>query len=162
MPLDADAEVGVRLLDGFDDPVRRGGGDDEAGRGVLDGLMMSAVDRHESLVELRRQQHRQARVGRDAHVVRDRILLCDLMRQLARLRGRKILNQRAAAGDVQHLRTSTDRQERQVFGERLTRERELVRIALEIELDGRMTVGFAVLDGIDVCAAGEQQAVALA
>ena len=44
MPLHADAEPGAGLFDRLDDAVWRRGGDDETRRGLLDGLMMPAVD----------------------------------------------------------------------------------------------------------------------
>src|SRR5258708_6446071 len=44
MPLDADAEAGVRILDAFDDAVGRGRGDDEACRELPDRLVVPAVD----------------------------------------------------------------------------------------------------------------------
>jgi 23S rRNA (uracil1939-C5)-methyltransferase len=161
VPLDADAELGIGLFNRFDDPVRCGGRDDESWRGVLDRLMMTAVDGDEAVVELWREQHGEARVRRHAHVVRDRVLLRDLVGQIARLRAGQVLNQRPPAGHVQHLRAAADREQRHVFRQRLACQRELVRIALAIELDRRMPIGFAVLDGVHIRAAGQQHAVAI-
>ena len=69
------------LFDGFDDAVRRGGRDDEAGRGVLHRLVMPAVDGDAAVGVERRPSSTARHVSRrHAHVVRDRVLrLRDLM-----------------------------------------------------------------------------------
>src|SRR5690348_8516505 len=45
VPLHADEKTPPRILDPFDDAIRRGGIDDAAGRHLLDRLVMGAVDR---------------------------------------------------------------------------------------------------------------------
>ena len=116
-------------------------------RRVLHRLVMPAVDRDAPVARARGAS------SIDRHVSGSTTMSCAIafcgfaigMREVARLRARNVLNQRAAGGDVQHLRAAADREQRHVAGDRQPRERQFVVVAHLVELDGRMAVRFAVL-----------------
>ncbi len=71
----------------------------------------------------------------------------------------QVLDEVAAARDVQHLEAAADREHRQVARERRLEQRELAAVALGVRARRlRMRLG-AVLVGLEVVAAGEDEAV---
>src|SRR5262249_52317450 len=164
MPLDPDAKCGSGIFDGLDDAVGRGRGDLEPFRHLLDRLMMTAVD-----VEAVRAGET---VGHQAG--ENRVLVePDLMREIEGLvwrhgqamferagyLRRDVLNQRSAAGDIQELNATTDREKREVAFSRLVDQRDLEGIPLRIDIYDRGMTRFAEKGGIDVFTAGQQQTV---
>ena len=72
---------------------------------------------------------------------------------------RQVLDEVAAASDVEHLEAAADREHRQVARERCLEQRELAAVALRVRSDRlRMRLG-AVLLRLHVVAAGEDQPV---
>ena len=79
------------------------------------------------------------------------------VRQVDVDRGRDVLDERAAGGDVQHLRAAADGEQRQVGSHRAPREIDLELVASRLGIvDGRVPL-LAVEHRIDVAAAGQQQ-----
>ena len=73
--------------------------------------------------------------------------------------GRKVLNQRATTGDVQHLSASTDAQDGELRLECLTYQGQLPVIAIRIDTADVRRRGFAIVRRIDVTAARKKEAV---
>ena len=74
-------------------------------------------------------------------------------------RGRDVLHQRAAGGDVQHLGAAADRQQRHVAGHRAARQIDLELVAARLRVVGQRVAILAVEDRVDVAAAGQQDPV---
>ena len=113
------------------------------------GLMMPAVDRRPvsrpSVDSASRS--RQPRAGCDGDVVRDRVRAA-VDRGGTSAPGSalgNVLNQRAAGGDVQHLRAAADREQRQIARERRASRAPARIVAHGVDLDGRVALGVAVL-----------------
>ena len=111
MPLHGDEPSPVLRLDRFDDAVGRRGGDDEPVRRALDRLVVPAVD-----VDLRPSgDPGKARSRLDRHrVIAPVLLLRQAVRDLRRPFQRQVLHERAAAGDVDHLESPADPEDRNV------------------------------------------------
>ena len=77
-------------------------------------------------------------------------------------RGRDVLHQRAACGDVQDLRAAADREHRQVRFDRAARQVDLELVAAGSASSIDSVALLAVEHRIDVAAAGQQHAVDLA
>ena len=134
VPLHADAERArsARSM-AFDDAVGAPSADATSpSPSRADRLMVPAVD---AAACTRRRRSRpsaacEPRAGHDRDVVRDGVLrFVDAVRQIGRHRRRDVLHQRAAGGDVQHLRAAADREERHVRRHRAAREIDLELVA---------------------------------
>ena len=77
-------------------------------------------------------------------------------------RRRDVLHERAAGGDVQHLGAAADREQRQVGRHRPARQIDLELVAPRLGIFDRRVPLLAVEHGVDVAAAGQEQAVELA
>ena len=102
MPLDTQAEARDGLLDGFDDPVGCGCGDHESLSQPANRLMVATVDAAGSGGGDRRSQSLvQARSGRDAHFVGNRVpRRRDRVLQVGLDRRRYVLDQRSHSAPV--------------------------------------------------------------
>ena len=105
MPLHRETEAARRALDRFDDAIGRGRGDGESSCGLVDGLVMAAVDlEYFAVDELFPHDVREHAPGRYPYFVRDGERRgIDLMAErLVDLR-RNVLRQRSAGRDVDDL-----------------------------------------------------------
>src|SRR3954468_16804910 len=127
MPQDADQERLVWILDPLDCAVLGPGDLAEALADSTDALVVMRHDRAVSIADARR--------GIDAHRV-----LRELAENLAVLLVThdlgQVLDDVAAAGDVEHLEATTDREHRQVAGERALEQRELAPVSLRVRARG--------------------------
>jgi len=157
MPLHAEHEARARQLDRLGQLVElRAARDDEAVADAVDALVVMA----QRPVRLLARGARGQGARRQPDLVvgtlkRSRIATVVVM---AVALG-QVLQQRAAAGDVEHLHPAADPEERQIPLDRALGQRDLERVALRVDVDGRGVHGLAVGGGVDVRAAGEDQAV---
>ncbi len=132
VPLHADAELGVGLLDRLDHAVGRRGRRDQAGPDATDGLMVAAVDA--AACARRRPTAPSARSSREPGVDVNGVgfgalRLDDAVRERRGDRRGDVLHERAAGGDVEHLRAAADGEERQVGRHRAAGEIDLELVA---------------------------------
>src|SRR2546423_14044641 len=150
MPQDADDERLVGILDPLDGAVLGPGDLTEACADSIDALVMMRHDSAATLADARR--------GIDA----DRVLR-ELPEYLAVLLVPhdlgQVLDDVAAPGDVEHLEATADREHRQLACERGLEQRELAAVALGVRARRLRMRLRAVLVGLQVVAAGEDEAV---
>ena len=148
MPLHAEHEAAVVALDPLDGPVGRPGDRPQAVAEPLDGLVVEGVHAQRAGADGAREQ----RAGFDRHVVRDgpaglRLAVVG-----------HVLEERAAARDVERLGAAADAEDRQAAGVGMARDRQLegVHVGLHrAELGVRLG---AVGGRVDVRAAGQADA----
>src|SRR5438105_8249801 len=141
MPLHAEAEAAARVFDRFDDTVRRACRGDEPFAEIFDGLMMAAV--HVARIRILEPFTKGAveeAAGVQPHLVRDREarLLDPMLDVRADFLG-DVLDERAAARDVQDLDAAADREDRKVGLDRPPHQLDFVLVAARLRwIEGRM------------------------
>src|SRR5262245_62563636 len=99
------------------------------------------------------------RLVRDANLVRDRVLwFVEAVRQVGRHRGRDVLHQRAAGGDVQDLRATAYRQDGEVVVHGAPGEDDFKFVTTGLGILDALVSRLSVKRRIHIAAAGQQHA----
>jgi UDP-3-O-[3-hydroxymyristoyl] N-acetylglucosamine deacetylase/3-hydroxyacyl-[acyl-carrier-protein] dehydratase len=160
VPLDADEEGELGVFDAFEDAVFGVGGGDEAGGELVYGLMVArvagevllVVDGHELGAGAEGDAVIAGVAGAVFHVGR-------MEHGGIGIAFGEVLDERAAALDVDHLAAQADAQQRDLGFARPGQQGQVVGLAARVEQAGGGVQGLAVADGIAVIATAEEQAV---
>ena len=154
MPQDGDGEALVRVLEALERPVVRPRGLDEALPHAPDTLVVARLDAvvpvADDLGEPRPLLHLDSVLGERAER-RSVAVVPDVVR--------KVLDEVAAAGDVEQLEPAADRERRDVALERPGQERQLARVAVRLRGIGAGVARRPVRRRVDVDPTGEDDPV---
>ncbi len=164
MPLDAEAEPGGGIFDRFDDAVGSGGGHLKALGYAFHRLMVPAVHlARVGIAQTLAHQLPEQRVLVDPDLVRQRVRLVrrpvEVVRQRARHLRWNVLDEGAAARDVQHLDAAADREDRKVARAGIFDERQLEFVTARLRLDQRRVRRLPVSRRRHIVAAREHESV---
>ena len=152
MPLDAEAEAGVRPFQPLNEAVLAEGGDHKPRGGLVGRLMVLAVDEEGVLPDDLREQGAPAEGdGVDLGPV---VVVGDV------LQGLDVLIEGAAQKGIEHLNAPADAEDGLVGGEEGAEQLRLGGVPQGVGLAAGGDAGLPVEGGLDVAAAGQQQAVA--
>jgi hypothetical protein len=160
VPLHAEAEPLAGVFDRFNDAVGRRGGHDQTFAHRLDRLVMPAVDGTGVAFDGFAHQPLEQTVFGDPDVMRDgpRRFGERVIQAVGHL-GRDVLDERAAASDIQHLDAAADRKDRQIRLRRQARQLQLEVVAAGLRRIEQLLGRFPVGRWEDVSAAGQQNPV---
>ena len=155
VPLETGHEGALRRLDRLDDAVGAPGDGAEALAQTADRLVVHRVHAELGHTEDLREVTRRV----DPHVVLDGQHVGMAMDHPVPVLVRDVRHEVAAQGDVQELHPAADAEEREVAGERGAEERQLEAVALHGDAVVRLVLPPAVMGGVDVAAARENERI---
>ena len=154
MPEDGDGEALVRVLEALERAVRGPRGLDEPLPHAADALVVARLHAVVALTEDRGEPRAVLDVDRVLGEGAEPLAMALVAERLG-----QVLDEIAAAEDVQQLEAAADRERRHVALERAREQRELAGVAVRLGRIGRGVTLGAVVRRIDVDAAGEDDAV---